>query len=65
MFDLRGQQITRQHVVHLLPLMRLAPEEEQRLLDLHYPVDYGVAVAAFESVGIDLDVLIDRMGGSP
>jgi hypothetical protein len=63
-FDLRGQLITRQHVLRLLPLMQLAPAEEERLLALRYPVDHVVA-AAFASVGVDMDVLVDRMGGSP
>jgi hypothetical protein len=64
-FDLSRQQITRQHVEELLPLMRLGPAEEARLLALHYPVDLDTAAAAFESVGINLDLLTDRMGGSP
>jgi hypothetical protein len=57
--------ITRQHVAKLLPVMGLSPEQEERLLALHYPVDFSVASAAFESVGVDMDTLIDRMGGSP
>lgn len=65
MFDPSRSQITRQHVVHLLPLMRLRPEQEARLLALRYPVDFQTAAAAFESVGVDLDTLTDRMGGSP
>jgi hypothetical protein len=65
MFDLRGTPITRQHVVDLLPLMRLRPEQEERLLALRYPVDYETAAVAFESFGIDLDTLVDRAGGSP
>jgi hypothetical protein len=64
-FDLRGQLITREHVLRLLPLMRLSAGQEQRLLALHYPVDYAVLAAAFEAMGIDADVLVDRMGGSP
>jgi hypothetical protein len=63
--DLNRSLITRQHVVDLLPIMGLSPEEEQRLLALHYPVDFAVAAAAFESVGIEMDTLVDRMGGSP
>ena len=63
--DLSRLLITRQHVVDLLPIMGLSPEQEARLLALHYPVDFGVAAAAFESVGIGLDTLTDRMGGSP
>ncbi|SNS38144.1 hypothetical protein SAMN04488107_2317 [Geodermatophilus saharensis] len=57
--------ITRQHVVDLLRLVRLRPEQEARLLALPYPVDFAVAAAAFESVGVSLDTLTDRMGGSP
>jgi hypothetical protein len=57
--------ITREHVLRLLPLMRLSPEQEARVLRLPYPVRFGVAAAAFEKVGVDLDVLMDRMGGSP
>jgi hypothetical protein len=63
--DLSRSPITRRHVVHLLPLMGLEPEEEAKLLALPYPVDFAVAAAAFESVGVDLDTLVDRMGGSP
>jgi hypothetical protein len=55
--------ITRQHVQELLPIMGLSPEQEARLLALHYPVDF--AVAAFEQEGVDMDILMDRMGGSP
>jgi hypothetical protein len=64
-FDLSQSQITRQHVVHLLPLMDLTPRQEARLLALHFPVDYATASAVFQSVGVDLDTLTDRMGGSP
>jgi hypothetical protein len=63
--DLDHSLITRQHVVGLLPLMHLTPHQESRLLALRYPVEFGVAAAAFESVGVDLDTLTDRMGGSP
>jgi hypothetical protein len=63
--DLSRLQITRQHVVDLLPIMGLSREQEARLLALDYPVDFTVAAAAFESVGIALDRLTDRMGGSP
>ena len=65
MFNLDRAQVTRQHVVDLLPLMGLEPEQEARLLALHYPVDFATASAAFESVGVHLDTLTDRMGGSP
>ena len=65
MFDLNRSQITRQHVLQLLPLMGLRPEQEEQLLALPYPVDFSVATAAFEAVGVDLDTLMDRMGSSP
>jgi hypothetical protein len=57
--------ITRRHVQELLPIMGLSPAEESRLLALDYPVDFSVAAAAFESVGVDMDTFVDRMGGSP
>jgi hypothetical protein len=63
--DLPRLTITRQHVVDLLPLLRLRPDQEARLLALHYPVDFHVAAAAFQSVGVETDTLTDRMGGSP
>ena len=63
--DLSRVPITRQHVVDLLPIMGLSPAQEERLLALHYPVDFRTAAAAFESVGVTLDTLTDRMGGSP
>ena len=65
MNDPDSWRITRQHVERLLPAMALTPAQERRLLSLPYPVDFGVAAAAFESVGVDLDTLVDRMGGSP
>jgi hypothetical protein len=63
--DPNGLLITRQHVMNLLPIMGLSQEQEERLLALRYPVEFNVAAAAFESVGVDLDILMDRMGGSP
>jgi hypothetical protein len=63
--DMDRWVITRQHVVDLLPLMRLSPSQEARLMALDYPVDFATAARAFESVGVDMDVLTDRMGGSP
>lgn len=65
MLDLNGLLITRQHVMGLLPIMGLSREQEERLLALPFPVDFRVAAAAFQSVGIDMDTLIDRMGASP
>ena len=63
--DLSRSLITRQHVVDLLPIMGLSPEQEARLLALHYPVEFRVAAAAFQSVGVEMSTLTDRMGGSP
>jgi hypothetical protein len=63
--DPDGWRITRRHVEDLLPVMRLSPTQERRLLALDYPVDFSEAAAAFQSVGVDLDTLVDRMGGSP
>src|SRR4051794_25525553 len=63
--DLNGSLITRQHVLSLLPLLRLSPAQEERLLAMRYPVDSRAVEAAFESLGVDMDTLIDRMGGSP
>ena len=65
MKDPKSLLITREHVVRLLPIMGLSQEQEARLLSLHYPVQFAVAAATFESVGVDLDTLMDRMGGSP
>ena len=62
---LPDQQITRQHVVEMLPILRLTRAQEARLLAVQYPVAFEVASAAFQSVGIDMDGLTDRMGGSP
>jgi hypothetical protein len=64
-FELNRSRITREHVLQLLPLMGLNPEQEEQLLALPYPVDFSVAAAAFEAVGVDLDTLMDRMGSSP
>ena len=65
MLDLDHSVITRQHVLQLLPLMALTPEQEEELLSLPYPVPFDVAAKAFESVDVDMDTLTDRMGGSP
>jgi hypothetical protein len=45
--------------------MDLSPHQEAQLLALRYPVEFHVAAAAFEAVGVDLTTLTDRMGGSP
>jgi hypothetical protein len=63
--DLTRSTITREHVVRLLPIMGLTEEQEERLLALRFPVPFGEAAAAFESVGVELDTLTDRMGASP
>jgi hypothetical protein len=63
--DPEDWRVTRRHVEELLPVLGLSPAQERRLLALDYPVDFSVAAAAFESVGADLDTLVDRMGGSP
>ncbi len=63
--QLSRAQITRQHVVDLLRIADLSPSQEARVLSLRYPVDFATATAAFESVGVDLGTLTDRMGGSP
>jgi hypothetical protein len=65
MNDPDGWRVTRRHVERLLPVLGLSPAQERRLLALDYAVDFEVAAAAFESVGVDLDTLVDRMGGSP
>ena len=62
--DLSRVPVTRQHVLDLLPILNLSPEQEARLLALDYPVDFRVVAAAFASVGIGMDTLTDRMGGS-
>jgi hypothetical protein len=63
-FHLSRSQITGRHVVDLLPMTGLRPGDEARLLALRSPVDVETA-AVFETVGVDLDTLTDRMGGSP
>jgi hypothetical protein len=65
LMDTDSWLVTRQPGVDLLPLMRLSPSQEARLMALDYPVDFATAARAFESVGVDMDVLTDRMGGSP
>ena len=65
MLDLDRSVITREHVRRLLPLMGLSPGQERDLLSLPYPVPFQVAADAFQSVGVDMDMLMDRMGGSP
>jgi len=63
--DRNNVPITRQHVRHLLPIMGLSPEQEARLLSLPYPVAFDVVAAEFKKVGVDMDTLMDRMGGGP
>jgi hypothetical protein len=63
--DLTRSVITREHVLRLLPIMGLTEEQEDRVLALRYPVPSGEAAAVFESVGVELETLTDRMGGSP
>ncbi|MEU2350263.1 hypothetical protein [Modestobacter sp. NPDC049651] len=62
---LSEQQVTRRHVEELLPLLRLTPAQERQLLALPFPVPFEEAALAFQRVGIDVDLLTDRMGGNP
>jgi hypothetical protein len=65
MNDFGDWTITRQHIEDLLPLMRLQAEDVKRLRALPYPLPFGVVADIFESLGVDLDVLTNRAGGSP
>lgn len=58
-------QVSRAHVVDVLNRSGLPEAEKQRFLVLEYPADFETVCAMFERVGIDRDVLMDRMGGSP
>lgn len=60
-----GWLVTRQHVLDLLPVMRLTAAQQQRLLALRYPLPRAQVEPEFDLLGIDVDVLVDRMGGSP
>jgi hypothetical protein len=60
-----GWLVSRQHVLDLLPVMRLTPAQRQRLLALRYPLPLARVAPEFDSLGIDVDTLVDRMGGSP
>ena len=60
-----GWLVTRQHVLDLLPAMRLTPAQQRRLLALDYPLPRARVAPEFDLLGIDVDTLIDRMGGSP
>ena len=57
--------ISRQHVVDVLHKVHLPPEDERRLLDLPYPVPWGVVAREFSRLGLDQGALADRLGGSP
>jgi hypothetical protein len=64
-YEPQSWQISRQHVLGLLPLMRLTPAQRKDLLSLRYPLPYSVVAPVFASLGYDMDAFIDRMGGSP
>jgi hypothetical protein len=65
MYEPAGWQITRDHVLGLLPIMQLTAAQERRLLSLRYPLPFSVVAPVFASLGYDMANLIDRMGGSP
>ena len=65
MFDLDGCLITREHVLHLLSILQIDPADQREVLALPYPVEYPVVARALGRAGINLDLLTDRMGGSP
>jgi hypothetical protein len=50
--DMDSWTITRQHVVDLLPIMRLSPSQEARLLACPTRSTSPRAARAFESVGV-------------
>lgn len=58
-------QITEAHVREILAQARLEPEDEQKVLALHYPADRDRVVAVFGSLGVTPDWLVSRLGGSP
>ena len=65
MADLDDQLITLEHVRDLLPVLRLGPAQQRRLLALPYPVPFAVVAREFTAAGVSTDELVDRMGGSP
>lgn len=58
-------QLSRQHVVDLLRRAGLTEMAEAALHDLPDPIDREDAAAWSGKWNIDMDYLIDRMGGSP
>jgi hypothetical protein len=58
-------QLTRQHVVDVLRKARLPDMADRALRDLPDPVDREQVEAWAVPYGINMDELINRMGGSP
>jgi hypothetical protein len=58
-------QLTRQHVVDVLRKAGLPEMADEATRDLPDPVDNEQAVAWAVPYGINMDELINRMGGSP
>jgi hypothetical protein len=65
MFDLDGSLISREHVLHLLSILQIDPADQREVLLLPYPVEFPVVARALGRAGISLELLTDRMGGSP
>jgi hypothetical protein len=58
-------QLSRQHVVDILRRAGLAELAETALSDLPDPVDRDDVAAWSGKWNVDMDYLIDRVGGSP
>lgn len=58
--------VTEEHVLRMLRISGYDPADARALIRrLTFPAELDDVMAVFARVGIDVDVLTDRMGGSP
>jgi hypothetical protein len=58
-------QVSRAHVLDIIARAGLTDAQRDRVLALPYPADQERVIELFRSMGIYIDELITRMGGSP
>jgi hypothetical protein len=58
-------QVSRAHVLDIVERSGLTAEQRERILALEYPADFQHVLELFQSMGVNHDELISRMGGSP
>jgi hypothetical protein len=58
-------KLRKEHVLRVMETAHLPEQQRRQLLALEYPAELDDVRVVFESAGVYLDTLVDRMGGSP